>query len=285
MIITLNSLSGILLTYVSLWSLAGVWSCCFNWEVFLCPFILSDFVSVSLLGKSATSLVLNDNSFVKRSYSALQCSVLFPRAWCFREYLLYVSYLGFMWSPFEFWPLFCSVQLYAEALFAYLCSKVWGGLLIKWDLPLPLPELRSCKNNQVRRCVGRACAQFWRRGLQCQDWGSCDWKGRIHWIRGAGLGANQLGSKCLAPAWFLWVAGGEGERGREMVPASCFVPREVFPCIPVSPGCTLNWANHSPSCLPLAFFKLLFLSYISRGCVLYCLLKGQGYPRAEPAGF
>lgn len=32
-----------------------------------------------------------------------------------------------------------------------------------------------------------------------------------------------------------------------------------LPKIPASTGCILRWANHSPSCLPSAFFKLLVL--------------------------
>ena len=93
MIITLHRLLGILLFSNSLRSLAVVWSCFFIWDIFLCLIFSTLCVCLCVLGKSATFLALDSNVFIKMSYSALQCSVLFLRAWRLRECLLCVLHV------------------------------------------------------------------------------------------------------------------------------------------------------------------------------------------------
>ena len=51
-------------------------------------------------------------------------------------------------------------------------------------------------------------------------------------------------------------------------------PLEISPWS-LSPGCAVRWANHLPSCLPMAFFKVLGLCCICTGYLSCCPLKGR----------
>ena len=46
-----------------------------------------------------------------------------------------------------------------------------------------------------------------------------------------------------------------------------------LPVISITPGHVPGWANHTPSCLPLVFFKLLGLHCIHMGCFSCYLLR------------
>lgn len=80
-------------------------------------FCLTFCICFCVLGKSATFLALNDNSFMKKgSYSALQCGVpCSPGPSTSRN----ISYVCCVCFAVESGTLFPSVQLYAEPLFAY----------------------------------------------------------------------------------------------------------------------------------------------------------------------
>ena len=103
-------------TYFFLVSCCGL-SCSFIWEIFLCLIILFDFLCFSVLGKSTISLAFNSNSIMKMgSRSALQFSV--PRS-SGPGALQSISYVCSMCPDIDSWPLFSSVWLSTEALFAY----------------------------------------------------------------------------------------------------------------------------------------------------------------------
>lgn len=119
MISALNFQSEVLLTSVSLRCPAMTLSCSFIWNKFLCLLLLS----VSVLGRSALSPVLEGNGFMKkRSCSALQCSVPCSPG------------LGTSWSvsivcfAVVAWPLCPSAQSSAEAPFVCCGQCLDSGL-------------------------------------------------------------------------------------------------------------------------------------------------------------
>ena len=77
MIITLYSPSGILLISILLRTLAVILAYSFSWDISLCLLILSNSVSVSVLGRTAMSPALECSSLMKEgSFGALQGGVL-----------------------------------------------------------------------------------------------------------------------------------------------------------------------------------------------------------------
>ena len=78
-----------------------------------------------MLGKSAASLALKDNSLIKKR----SCSACFPGPGASES----VSWEYCVCSAVECWPLFPSVHLSTEAFCVLwaVSNKVCGGLLVK----------------------------------------------------------------------------------------------------------------------------------------------------------
>ena len=108
-----------------------------------------------------------------------------------------------------------------------VCGTLSLGVLLSACEILPVAtatRTKASQNFQVRRCgVGRVWASlllqgalpYWAKASKTGKGGSSE-----AWC--AGLGVSKLGSEC----WCCFV-NAEGQ-GREMVPASSFVPRGVF---------------------------------------------------------
>ena len=241
MIITSNSLSGILLISVSLWfHPALLLGRCFS----VSSLYLTPCVCFWVLGRLAMSLALNNSSLMnKGACRVLQCSVpCSPEPGASGG----VSH-ACVCSVVESWPLFPSVQLSAEALFACCrqCSvpsagkahsnKVYSGLLAKWDFcAIARTEVWQDACPGQERCFWQGLG--WSSGGEASALGlSPLWLGRqTHRSAGKGwqgFGASKVDSRCVRGAcshrWPLFMLGG----GEEVSPASSLVP-EVLPLTP-----------------------------------------------------
>ena len=90
---------------------------------------------------------------------------------------------------------------------------------------------------------------------------------RQAWLKGMGYRVSKLGSECWNSAGSCtWLCIYDEGWGREMAPASFFIPREV-------PQRTLRLVTNFSSHKLQAPFKLLLPSCISVGCLLCYLFK------------
>ena len=156
---------------------------------------------------------------------------------------------------------------------------------VKSDLSPTTAGTEALQILEVRRCgVGTGLGlSSGRGGPQCWDWGITR-KGGFTDGGGLGLGISRLGSGCCCSAGsHRWLYVFAGRLGKEMVPASSFVPRGGFSmnatCLPQAQ----RWANNLPS--------LSFSDHLSHAvgpetvCPAFSLRAAQmppGSPWAKP---
>lgn len=144
----------------------------------------------------------------------------------------HISYVCCVCSPVEPWPLFPSVQLSMEALFA--CCGPWG---VQWSVCKMRPALHAAgsdvlQNMWFRRCVNKVCARLYGEGACSTRTEERVWLGRTDPAKPGGLGldASNLGKEylgcSLSHRWPSFMLG----LGEEMASASSFFPGKVSLC-------------------------------------------------------
>lgn len=219
-------------------------------------------MSVSVLGESVTSLSLFSNSLMKKSYCALKYRVPCSPGPAASGNISCVTCALLRCLGHFFLQSSCLQRLSAYLpIVSSLVPLLWAGVVHLWS--------EMCTWTKVPQNVwvgswpglcwssrGRAHSTGTKGSMTGKDGFAKTW-----WRVGRGVGTSKLG--CWFPQVAIFYSGGQG---RESMPVSSFVPREVS-LWSLSPQATLlSWANHSPSRLPPLFFHLLFPHCTCSGC-------------------
>lgn len=205
--------------------------------------------SVCVLGKSATSHVLNDNSLMKNRPSGVpQCTVPCSPgpgpsvSLCVACTLLFSLDLFFLQSS--------GLQR--------LSSKLRSGLLAKWDLPPLLPEVRSRKRH-------RSGDVFWSSGEQLTVPRIRHvWLGKADLLKsGVETCVNKLGKECWCHSgshrWPLFMLGGQWCLAAPLFPdGSLCDPWLSRPCSQVSKALFFLSTPAFSNCLSTLYLHKLF---------------------------
>ena len=183
MIITLNSLSGMLVISVSLRSLAITLSSSFIWGKFLCFLISSNSLCLFLCIKKVSSIPYSSGYGASESISNVCCisSVVFLAALSFRPVISRGS-VCLLWEVFGPWPEHGTIQL----------CVLWYVYEMRPVATTTSPK--ALQNSHVKRHgVIRVLGwSSWVMGRTFWDWGKCAWEWWSHLNMGVGAWCKQV---------------------------------------------------------------------------------------------